>query len=65
MQSILLRPALKDALKGIDGQSILMTLEGQDDHIIPLPFHAMLRAKLVMNDELIAFSADQLKANEK
>ena len=56
---------LKGRIKGVDGQSILMTLDGQEKDVISLPFDAMLRAKLVMNDELIAFSADQLKANGK
>ena len=63
MKTSILLTRLKGRIKGVDGQSILMTLDGQEKDVYPSLL--MPCAKLVMNDELIAFSADQLKAMAK
>jgi ribosome maturation factor RimP len=56
------RKRFRGKLKGLDGETVLIEVDGETYEI---PFEDILRAKLVLTDELIAASQKAHKQNKE
>ena len=62
MEAIVDRKRFRGKLKGVEGETILIEVDGETYEI---PFEDILRAKLVLTDELIAASQRAHKQNKE
>jgi ribosome maturation factor RimP len=56
------RKRFKGRLAGVEGQDVLIELEGEADHTAHVPFGWMVDAKLVLTDELMKRGAAEREA---
>ncbi len=56
------RKRFKGRLAGVEGQDVLVDLEGEEDVTASVPFAFILDAKLVLNDELMQRGAAEREA---
>ncbi len=56
------RKRFKGELKGVEGQDVLIDLEGESEHTAALPFAWIIDAKLVLTDELMKRGAAEREA---
>ena len=56
------RKRFRGLLAGVEGQDVLIDLEGETDHTAQLPFGWIVEAKLVLTDELMKRGAAEREA---